>query len=112
MRTDPLEKEIQKAIVDFLTISGVWVWRANRGAMVGEYKGKKRFVRFGVTGMSDLMGIFEGRLLAIEVKRPGKKPTDDQQGFLDRVNSEGGIGFCATSLDQVIEWHERSRATV
>lgn len=54
-------------------------------------------------GISDILGIHKGRLLAIEVKRPGGKPTTDQVAFIDRVNEEGGIGFVADNVDEVVE---------
>ena len=43
------------------------------------------------------------RFLAIEVKRPGGKPTAPQQAFLDKVNEAGGIGFVATSVQDVMD---------
>lgn len=42
------------------------------------------------------LGIF----VALEVKRPGNKPTGDQQRFLDIVNRRGGIGRCVHSVDE------------
>lgn len=97
-----LERDIQKVILDWLACIGVFAWRQNRGAMGGEYKGKRRFVRFGPPGQSDILGLIppHGRFLAIEVKRVGEDPTDDQQRFLDRVTAAGGLAFAAHSLEE------------
>jgi hypothetical protein len=51
------ESEIQREILRYLnTVPGVVAFRMNTGAMRGEHKGKRWFVRFGVPGMSDVIG--------------------------------------------------------
>jgi hypothetical protein len=37
--------------------------------------------------------------LAIEVKRPGQKPTNDQINFINHVNAKNGVAFVAYSVD-------------
>lgn len=96
----PLEREIQSLILQWLNLQyGCKAWRSNTGAVVREYKGKKRFTRFGQAGMPDIIGIYRGRFLAIEVKRPGNKATMEQQMFLDGISRMGGLAFVAFSLD-------------
>ena len=58
---------------------------------------------FGAAGVSDLIGVLEGRFIAIEVKMPGKEKnlTKLQALFLKTINSCGGIAFMATSLQEV-----------
>ena len=73
------------------------MFRANTG-MVSTPDGKRVF-RAGFRGCSDILGMLRGgRWLAVEVKRPGKQPTDDQRTFLDAVNRGGGLGFVARSI--------------
>lgn len=97
------EASIQRTIMDYLTVRRIFHWRQNSGAFPGEYKGKKRFVRFtSIKGVSDILGIYKGRLLAIEVKRPGEKPTVDQLAFMESVKAAGGIAFVARDLGDVI----------
>ena len=71
-----------------------WIRRAQTGA--ARYTGaggKQRFVRFGWTGCSDLLGQTKtGKLLAIEVKRPGGRATSEQEQFLSMVVAWGGYG--------------------
>lgn len=81
-----------------------WAGRFNSGGMrIGEGK-NQRYVRFNtVAGLSDVMGqLKDGRILAVECKRIGERPTTDQQGFLDQVNKHGGVAFCAWSADDVV----------
>jgi penicillin-binding protein-related factor A (putative recombinase) len=74
-----------------LGVLGVWHWKVWQGPMSQP------------KGVSDILGAYKGRMLAIEVKRPGKIPTPDQQRFLDRVKIEGGISFVAHSVDETME---------
>ena len=97
------EKELQSAIIEYLTLNSIFHWRQNTGAFVAEYKGKKRIVRFGVPGISDILGVQRGRLFAIEVKARGGKLTYLQENFLKNVSDHGGIAIVARSLDDVIE---------
>ena len=53
-------------------------------------------------GISDIIGIYRGRFLAIEVKRPGNKLSDKQAQFLRSVSASGGIAMVAYSVDDVI----------
>lgn len=101
----PLEKDIQGQILDYLHLRRVFAWRQNAGAMKGEHKGKRWFVRFAsVDGISDIVGVLPGgRFLAIEVKRPGEEPTPSQRAFLSRVTDAGGMAFAATSVREVQE---------
>lgn len=56
-----------------------------------------------VTGISDLIGVWHGRFVAIEVKSPTARRgmTPRQQLFQDRVKAAGGIAFEARDLDTV-----------
>ena len=104
------ETDIVKEIQVGLAGKGVRLFRNNTG---GLFDKAGRFVRFGlVKGGSDLVGgtpvkitpEMIGRVLfvltAVEVKRPGKKPTPEQVSFIDMVQSSGGIAFVAHSLDE------------
>lgn len=61
---------------------GVW-WRNNVGAVqVG-----KRFVRFGVPGMSDIQGVWDGASWFIECKMPKGTLSASQVAFRDAVGA-------------------------
>jgi hypothetical protein len=96
----PLEKDVQKAIVEYLTLIGFMVLRINSGALrIGD-----RFVRFNsARGCSDLLVVAKpsGRLIAVEVKREGNKPTELQEAFLEEVRRAGGVALCVSSVDQL-----------
>ena len=119
------EHDIQTAIIHYLERSPkvAWCARFNSGAVVASYKGKKRFIRYNfLEGCPDIMGqLTDGRHLSTEVKEEGwtftelsyseaiakknKKAIKEhkQKDHLDLVNKNGGVGFFATSLDDVME---------
>jgi hypothetical protein len=96
------EAEVQRAIRQLLRVHPLVAWhgRINRGA-VQDSAGN--YVAFNdIKGCSDLIGMMKtGHWLAIEVKRPGNVPTEDQQEFLDAVACNGGLAFWADSVETV-----------
>lgn len=78
---------------------GCRLFRNNVGVLKRDARGA---VRFGLCpGSSDLIGWTpRGRFLAVEVKRPGKKPTKQQVQFIGSVRQHGGVGFWVDSLEE------------
>lgn len=108
MRTEPTEAEILKACLEYLNLQwGCKFWRRNVGAFMGEYRGRKRFMRFGARGMCDIEGVAYGRHVEIEIKRPGKAPTLDQAAWITEMQNLGAIAFYCTSLEDCIgQWEK------
>ena len=101
--TGILERDIQKSILDYLQADYrvVFSRRFNAGTIYID----GRAMKMGERGDSDIIGmLFDGRFLAIEVKRPGEVPTPEQHAFLNMVNDNGGVAFIATSVEDVQEW--------
>lgn len=61
-----------------------------------------RKIRTGLcVGSADLIGwTATGRFLAVEVKRPGERPTKEQARFLQSVSDAGGVGVLAHSVTE------------
>lgn len=97
------EKQIQNMIIEYLNLSGHYVWRNNSGMVKMQNKdGSTRMWKAGVKGSSDIIGIAKnGRMIAIECKRPGKKMTQEQQWFLVEIKNRNGYAFVADSLEKV-----------
>ena len=103
------EQQILNAILEFLNRSGHFAWRNNTGGVYKTHGEHTRFFRFGHPGSADILGIqyFSGKFIAIEVKRPGKEPTELQKNFLNIIKSQGGIAFVAHSIDDVINYFQK-----
>ena len=100
------ESQIQSQIINFLRCFPADIpkfWRQNTGGSY--YKSKRKglqYVAFGIKGMSDIIGwTRDGRFLAIEAKRPGRKASAEQARFLADLNEAGGIGILAYKMEDV-----------
>lgn len=104
------EQATVKAILQFLHLHHIPAWRMNTGAT----KIGGRFLRFGVVGMADIIGILPeqgarggfgswqpGRFLAIEVKSATGRVTPAQLAFLDQVTAARGTAFVARNVADV-----------
>ena len=109
------ESEIVREVLRAVNlIPGVRAWRNNTGAVAAEYRGTKRFIRFGAKGMPDILGwkrtpcVVAGHgvhaiLVALECKRPGQRPTTEQAAFLTAVIADGGIGAVVHNAKEAVE---------
>ena len=105
----PRERDILAACLRLLRLAGIPAFRANTGAVrLASRSGRARFVRFGPKGQSDILGIIpkardgrRGVFLAVETKRPGEKPTPEQQAFLDAVTAAGGLALVVSDVTQL-----------
>lgn len=111
------EKDVQKAILDWLAAKRILAFRMNTG--VADYNGRK--VAFGVPGMADIVAfpplmvnygceacntIYTSPMYRpywFEVKAPKGKQSELQRSFQEQVESHGHRYILAKSLDDVIE---------
>ena len=97
----PLESETQRDILLCAPSIGCRLLRNNVGAF---QDATGRWVHFGVggDGGSDLIGWTDDAGTAVwtvvEVKRKPRKPTTEQQAFVDAAIAAGGIGVVAYSV--------------
>jgi hypothetical protein len=97
------ETALVKSALTMLLYDRITCWRNNTGGAEYENKDKsKRFVRYGIPGASDILGVLPGgRFLAAEAKVGRNKPTDEQWAFLNQVNAAGGLGIWFRSLKEL-----------
>ena len=110
-QTEPLEADIQKAIIEALELRPevVKVVRFNAGAAYF-YKpdGSRSLVHFSSEPVVDICVMLRGgRYAWLEVKRPSFKAPRDlreerQAAFLAAVREAGGIGCFVRSVDEAI----------
>lgn len=106
------EKFIENSILDYLAMNDIFAWKVKT---VGTYDPKlqrfrmssKRYMR----GVADILGIYQGKPLAIEVKTLKGIVSPHQKLFLNRFHENGGIAILARSLDDVIKRLESSSLT-
>ena len=83
------EQNIQTSIMNYISSIGGLPIKFNN---IGIY---------AKAGVSDILACIKGRFVAIEVKRPGNKPSAVQLQFITAVNSIGGLAFWADNLQDV-----------
>ncbi|HEY7424885.1 MAG TPA: VRR-NUC domain-containing protein [Gemmataceae bacterium] len=115
MRLRTKEMDIVRACLDWLALHRIKAWRMNNTGVFDPVKKIHRSFR-GLRGVSDILGILPqtarladgsaetfGNFLAIEVKKPGEKPRDDQEAFLRDIREQGGGAVCVHSLGELEE---------
>lgn len=85
-RNIPREKSIERAILKFLNGLPRCYARSIHGSLF-------------MTGFPDIMGCLDGRMLALEVKRPGGKPTPLQAAELDKWKLAGAVSGVVESVE-------------
>ena len=101
-RRDGPHERLVRMVVEHIQSLGGDAWKIDTGMMPIARKGvvfNGRYRPYGTPGVSDVLGILDGRFLAVECKTgTGKLDKGDKQkrqsAFRDRVRSKGGI------------WHE------
>jgi hypothetical protein len=97
----PRETDLVRQCLDYLQLVKVPCWRQNTGCATYGAGGRRRFVRFAVEGCSDIIGLLpgSGRMLCVEVKRPGGRLTPAQAAFLDNVRAAGGLAIVVRDVE-------------
>ncbi len=96
----PLERDIQRAILDYCAAHRIFVQRRN---VAGMTKIKDSYIRLGTRGQCDLWGIKNGMHWECEVKRQGKEPTPEQWKWIHMCWEAGARAFWCDSLEGFIE---------
>lgn len=118
------EKLIETSILDFLRAKKVFAWKNQSIGVFDTQKGIFRKSRnpHAINGVSDILGVFNAKFLAIEVKTPEahrsilrnldelkdyfgddkkKNALREQINFIGHINYCGGKAFFASSIDDV-----------
>ena len=103
------ESALVTACLQLLHLRGIFAWRQNN---VGIYDPTRKVYRKSKTampGVSDLLGIYKGRFLAIECKVGSNKLSPEQNRFLCQVIEHGGIAMVVYSIKDLESWMRDER---
>lgn len=83
-----LEKDFQKEVIKYLKEQKIWHYRTQMGQQ---------------SGIPDIIAVYEGMFIGLELKRPdGKgKATQQQLKVLEDITNAGGIARLVSNLDEV-----------
>lgn len=88
MKTLRLERDVKHEIKKLLDQHKWFWWMPTANA-------------FGRCGISDFHALRSGVFIAIEAKHGNKKPSAQQNGFLNSIETEGGFAFCVATEEQL-----------
>lgn len=84
------ENDVKRQIKDYLSIKGYFHFHIFQG--LGSYK-----------GIVDRIAVKNGRVLFIEVKKPGGTLSDEQKEFRTNMKKAGGEYHVVRSLEEIIK---------
>jgi hypothetical protein len=95
------EGRIKADILRYLERRGFFAWNNPSGAV---RIAPDRWVHFGRKGSADILGCLpNGRFLAIEVKAPHGRLSQEQKEFLENIRGFGGLAIVARSSRELDE---------
>ena len=101
----PSEKEIENAIIETLNlIPKCKVWK-NQSAGIFDPQKKvfRKLTKYQIRGVSDILGIYRGKMLCLEVKSKTGKLTPEQKLFLLDMEVLGAITACVRSVSEALD---------
>lgn len=92
-------------------VPGLVLWRNSVGQAkyIDPKTGRERTVTHGLgVGSSDLIGCYNGRFIALEIKTATGRVSSEQLGFLACVRANGGFGAIVRSVEDAKAAIERA----
>jgi hypothetical protein len=103
-----MEHETQKQILDFLSYQkDCYSWRNNTGAVKANYNGVDRYIRFSEKGSADIFFILKGKFYACECKSKGKKQSDDQRRWQEKIVKVGAVYILTDDYFEFQDWFNK-----
>ena len=99
MKPKILEKDIQKAILQYLKAKKIFHYRQNSGAFQTVGGGYMR--TSSVNGLPDIVAIQEGIYIGLEVKTQNGRQSDAQKDIQREITKAGGFYFIVRNIEDV-----------
>lgn len=90
--------ELTQQILNYLFLHGVYAWRANSTGIFDAASGKWR--ASAKKGVSDILGCYRGKFIAIEIKTGKDKLRPEQIGFLKSIDDHGGVAMVVKEFNE------------
>lgn len=94
-----LEKDVTRSVRYYLKTIGIFHWKVWQG--LGSTK-----------GVSDIIALYRGTAIFIEIKTPIGKLSPDQMQFLQNVNHNGGLGVVVRSINDIMDIITKTRVGI
>ncbi len=92
--------ELTNQIIDHVYKAGGYAWRSSS---VGVFDSKRAMFRASAKkGVSDILVVFKGILVAVEVKIGKDRLSPEQEGFMQNIQNAGGCAFVASDFNSFL----------
>lgn len=100
-----VEKDIENAILEALQlVKDCYAWK---NQSVGIYdptkKSFRRRSKYQIKGVSDILGIYKGKMLCLEVKTKTGRLSPEQKAFLEEMKKRGALTGCVRSVIEALD---------
>ncbi len=82
-------------------------WKNNTGGL----RTPTTFIKYGLLGSTDILGICNGRMVCIEIKTGTGRLSEDQKMFKSMILDNGGIHATIRSVEDVCQFCEKVKTT-
>ena len=97
-RNTSTTNDLTKAIANYVTFRGGYAMRIN---VSGFYRQDVGYIKSGSTvGVSDLIAVVNGRLIAIEIKTGKDTQSDQQKAVQSKIEAAKGVYLIAHTFEQ------------
>lgn len=94
--------ELTRKIIEYIFKHDGFSWRSSSTG-IPTAQGWRSAPKIGT---SDILGVYKGKILAIEIKIGKDKLRPEQDGFLQNIAHYGGLTFIAKDFDSFVNfWH-------
>ena len=95
------EGDLVRSCLEYLAAKKILAFRVNTMGVFDPSKGIYRKFT-GMKGVSDILGILpDGKFLSLECKIKPRKPTEEQELFMEKVTENGGYALLVYSIDEL-----------
>ena len=108
MREAEIQDRVRLELGDPTRYPELVLWRNNVGQMIDK-DGRRVVFGVGGKGAADLIGMWAGRFVALELKTDKGKQTDEQRKFEQLVLARGGVYAVLRSVEDARAWAAEMR---
>lgn len=96
-----IETGVTNVILAYLHHRGIFAWKQVQAGIWDPVRNVYKGFH-GLRGVSDILGVLpNGKFLAVEVKSPSGRVSEEQERFIAKVNELGGRAIIARSIEDV-----------
>lgn len=107
-RESQIQDAIRLELGDVTKYPELWLARNNVGQMIDK-DGRRVVFGVGGKGAADLIGMWSGRFVALEIKTPIGRQSPEQKLFQALVEKRGGVYALLRSVEDARQWADSMR---